>query len=284
MKILVMGSNGMAGHMITHYLSEIGHDITALARKRHKNYNTIVGDAMDRDFIYSVIVRGQYDAIVNCIGMLNLGCEVKKADAIYINSYLPHFIAESLAGRKTKFIHISTDCVFSGKTGKYFENSFKDGCSFYDRTKALGEIDDDKNVTFRNSIIGPEQNIEGIGLMNWFLQSDKEVMGYRNTIWSGVTTIVLAQAIECAIKTNLCGIYHLVNNFYISKFDLLQLMNEHIREKKIDIVADDKYICDKSLNNTRTDFPFEVPNYKDMIIELGNWMRLHKELYPHYYK
>ena len=179
---------------------------------------------------------------------------------------------------------MSTDCVFSGKVGNYTEDSFYDGQTFYDRTKALGEIKDEKNLTFRNSIIGPDINSEGIGLFNWFMKQEDSINGFTGAVWTGVTTLTLAQAMESAVKQNLSGLYNLVNNKTITKFELLKLFNRYFKEDKTLIIPTDTIQLNKSLFCTRKDFKFIVPDYEQMIIEMKNWIFTHKELYPHYFE
>jgi len=284
MKFLVLGATGMAGHVISLYLSEQGHDVTTFSRKPFKYCKNINGDATDKNFIVSMLQDGNYDVVINCIGVLNQACDKEPARAVYLNSYLPHLIADTLRNSKTKLIHMSTDCVFSGKVGSYSENSFRDGETFYDRTKALGEIDDNKNLTFRNSIIGPDMKEDGIGLFNWFMKQKGTINGYTKAIWTGVTTLTLAKAMERASIEDLTGIYHLVNNESISKFDLLVLFNKYIRNDQLTILQSEAVNLDKSLVNNRKDFSFKIPSYEEMVIEMREWIYKHKELYPHYFK
>jgi len=178
---------------------------------------------------------------------------------------------------------MSTDCVFSGRTGGYIETSFRDGESFYDRTKALGELENEKDLTFRNSIIGPDKREKGIGLFNWFMKQEVQIYGFTKAIWTGVTTITLAKAMEQALKENLTGLYNLVNNETISKYELLKLFNRFMKNDEIKILPNDNLSLNKSLVNTRTDFTFKVPGYDIMIAEMKEWIENHEELYPHYF-
>jgi dTDP-4-dehydrorhamnose reductase len=178
---------------------------------------------------------------------------------------------------------MSTDCVFAGNTGPYSEDSFCDGKTFYDRTKALGEINDSKNLTFRNSIIGPDLNQDGIGLFNWFMKQKGSINGYSGAIWTGVTTLTLAKAMEKAIEQNLCGLYNLVNNTSISKYDLLNLFNENFNDERLIINKEEGFKLDKTLLNTRKDFYFEVPSYKQMLFEMKEWINEHANLYTDYF-
>jgi dTDP-4-dehydrorhamnose reductase len=109
--------------------------------------------------------EGDYDVVINCVGMLNRACDREQAKAIYVNSYLPHLLDELLHHSSTKLIHMSTDCVFSGQTSPYYEDSLPDGTTLYDRSKALGELNNTRSLTFRNSI----SRHEGMGSTTSFL-------------------------------------------------------------------------------------------------------------------
>ena len=164
----------------------------------------------------------------------------------------------------------------------YYEKSLRDGTTFYDRSKALGEIEDHKNLTFRNSIIGPDMNENGIGLFNWFMKQKGTIKGFTGALWTGVTTLTLAKAMDKAIEENLCGLYNLVNNVSISKYDLLVLFNKYFRNNSLTILKNDDFKLDKSLRSTRKDFSFAVPSYEQMVQEMKEWVAAHSNLYPHY--
>ena len=283
-KFLVLGATGMAGHTISLYLHEQGHDVTAFSTTPFPYCNNINGDATNKSFMVSILKDGNYDVVINCIGVLNQACDNEPSIAVYLNSYLPHLIADTIRDSNTKLIQMSTDCVFSGKSGSYSESSFRDGETFYDRTKALGEVEDNKNLTFRNSIIGPDMKENGIGLFNWFMKQRGTINGFTKAIWTGVTTLTLAKAMEKAAFYNLTGIYNLVNNESISKYDLLVLFNKQMRNSELTILPSEAVNLNKSLINNRKDFSFKVPSYEEMIIEMREWIYDHKQLYPHYFK
>jgi len=283
-KILILGASGMAGHTITLYFQEKGYDVLTLTQNDFSlipNKN-IVLDVFERIKLANIINEGDFDAIINCVGILNEFANNNPDKAIYLNSYLPHYLSNLTKNTKTKIIQMSTDCVFSGKKGQYSEYDFKDGETFYDRSKALGEIVNNKDLTFRNSIIGPDINENGIGLFNWFMKQEKPIEGYSRAMWTGVTTVTLAKAMEQAIVQNLTGIYNLVNNQSISKYELLHLFNKYFRNSSIEIEKNDEVKIDKSLLRTRADFNFEVPSYDEMVKEMSEWVLTHKEYYMSY--
>lgn len=281
-KILVLGGSGMAGHTISLYFIEKGYDVTVFTQNKVSFANSITGDITAFDKTKEVVLNGNYDVVINAIGLLNEYANNNKAKAVILNSYLPHFLADITKNSKTKVIQMSTDCVFSGKTGGYKENSLRDGITFYDRSKALGELENNKDLTFRNSIIGPDINEGGIGLFNWFMKQEGEIFGYNKAIWTGVTTLTLAKAMEAAIEENLTGLYNLVNNEIITKYEMLKLFNKYFKNNTLKIIKQEDVTIDKSLVNTRKDFSFKVPSYIDMIIEMKEWVIKYQNLYQHY--
>jgi dTDP-4-dehydrorhamnose reductase len=281
-KIIVLGANGMAGHVITTGLkSDASFEVISVARNKSIVNPTVLMDVSDFDSLATLIKNTNPAVIINCIGLLNKTAEDNPDQAILVNSFLPHFLESQTKNTNTKVIHISTDCVFSGEEGGYTEKSFKNGKGFYAQSKALGELENTKDLTFRTSIIGPELNTNGIGLFHWFANQSGIINGYTNAYWTGITTIELLNAIKTAISDNLSGLYHLVNDGKISKFNLVTIFNE-VFHKKLSINPDDGYKVDKGLINTRRDFTFKVKSYEVMISDMKNWIESNKELYPHY--
>ena len=282
MKFLVLGCNGMAGHMISLYLKEQGHDVFGFDLQKSPYIDSVAGDARNVSLVRELIRDRGYDSVINCIGILNQSAEKNKSLAAFLNGYLPHYLAEITSGTDTQVIHMSTDCVFSGKKGQYTENDIADGETFYDRSKALGELNDNKNITLRNSIIGPDINPNGIGLMNWFMQQQGPVNGFVKAIWTGQTTLQLAKTMEAAAKEKASGLYNAVPSSSINKYDLLCLLNKHLRNDAVEILPVDGVNLDKSLRRTRFEFEYIIPDYEQMVFEMAEWVRQHKSLYPHY--
>ncbi|OPX44305.1 dTDP-4-dehydrorhamnose reductase [Ruminiclostridium hungatei] len=282
-KILILGSGGMAGHAMTTFLEETGaYDVFNLAHRKKLNERTIVLDVTDFSGFAALLAREDFDVVINCIGVLNQYASDHIDRAILLNSYLPHFLEDRFKGTPAKIIHLSTDCVFSGKTGPYTEDSFKDGDTYYDRTKALGEVCQGRSLTVRTSIIGPDMNYDGIGLFNWFMKASGKIDGYVNAFWTGITTIELAKAVEKLILADLTGIYHLVSNKSINKYELLLLFKNTFNREDIQVERYFNERLDKSLINTRRDFEYRVPEYRAMLEEMRQWILKHPAFYPHY--
>ena len=281
MKVFVLGAAGMAGHVIALKLKNAGYEVLCLARKPLAYCDTIVSDVREIAKVKEIIINQKIDVVVNAIGILNSAVDSNFANAVWINSYLPHALVEITKNTSTRIIHLSTDCVFSGSVGGYLESDFCCSTDNYGKTKAAGEIKDDKNLTIRTSMIGADMNEDGIGLFNWFMKQTGSIKGYDKAIWTGVTTNVLAEAIDAAISQNTSGLYHLTNNRPISKYNLLRLFNK-LRVSPVNIELCSSHVVDKSLINTRTDFNFEVSDYEDMIAQLSKWISSKQTLYKHY--
>lgn len=278
MRILVLGRNGMLGHVVYTYFKELGFE--TFGTVSHYNGIDITYNADNNIKDIEIILDTLHpDVVINCIGILNSVAENNKLLAVKLNSLLPHYLDSLSLKYNFKFVHISTDCVFEGTIGKYDEKSNPDALSFYGRSKALGEIINDKNVTLRTSIVGPDNNENAIGLFKWFITQNKVVYGYNNVIWTGVTTIELAKIIKLAIDNNLCGLHHVVNNQFISKKNLLELFKKYFN-KDITILDNNDVISEKTLIRSDISYDFSIPSYEDMIIEMKDWVLNHQELYP----
>lgn len=269
MKILVLGSNGMAGHMITRYLKGKDYDVETVARSNA----TYVYDIEKKkpDFLYAI----NPDFIINCIGVLVQESETYPSRAIYVNSWFPHYLEDMFANTTTRIIHLSTDCVFNGGLGNYLESDIPNEMSMYGRSKAFGELNNTKDITFRTSIIGPDLKKNVTGLFNWFINTtQKTVPGYYNAYWNGMTTLQLAKNIVTHIENpKISGIYHLVNNHVnCSKYELLCNINSIFElNKKIFSTKHTKF-SNKILYNS-SDYKFDIPTYDVQLRELYTFIK-----------
>ncbi len=280
-KIVILGSLGMAGHIMAEVLDDTGdYEVFGVARQEGKYVDSVL-DVTDFKSLENYFQGVKPDYVINCVGALVSQSKDDVSTAILLNSYLPNFLSQLGNKLDYKLIHISTDCVFSGKDGHYAEESYRDGDDNYARTKALGEVVNKRDLTIRTSIIGPELKTNGTGLLDWFLKQDGPINGYTQAYWSGVTTLELAKATVEFIKQDITGLYQLCPNNKISKFDLLKLFRK-VWGKELEITPFDNYMVDKSLVCTRTDFNYPTIEFKKMLIELKEWMDEHPSYYLHY--
>ena len=166
MKIAVLGSTGMAGHMVSLYLEEAGYMVYRASRSERNTLTSRTVDAADPAALRAWLEEVRPDGVVNCIGLLQRACEARPDRAVLLNAYIPHYLESLFSQERTKVIHLSTDCVFSGSKGGYAENALPDGRTMYDRSKALVEQWLEKYPTIRvvldvhrDALVGSEGEI-----------------------------------------------------------------------------------------------------------------------------
>ncbi len=209
MNVLILGAGGMAGSIMTQYLSN-HHNVTAMLRK---DFNVI------KDKLPNL---NSYDYVINCIGLIKQ--RIVDDDNLFfiINSKFP----QKLAPACKKLIHISSDCVFSGKISSdkaYSKDDIKDAIDSYGKSKADGEIIKEVAMVLRTSIIGPSK--DNNGLFEWFRNS-QDPKGFYDHLWSGITTLELAKIVNNIILTDSYspGLYQIASE-KISKYNLLNIIN-----------------------------------------------------------
>ena len=280
--ILLLGSSGLIGHQVYNVLTASQEfEIHDLARTRKISNSSIQLDMRNEKELDHLILGLRPDYIINCAGILIEGSNVDPENAIFLNAYMPNHLMKLANRINAKLIHISTDCVFSGKKGSYTENDEKDGTGVYARTKALGEVINNTHLTLRTSVVGPELAPGGEELFHWFMGKTGVVNGYTKSIWSGVTTIELAKAVKRAIEQETTGLYHITNGNPISKYELLKLFKKY-SVHPVEIVPVDGVVSNKSFIDTRKEFDYEIPSYEEMIKAMFAFMQTRTDLYSHY--
>jgi dTDP-4-dehydrorhamnose reductase len=272
MKLLVIGANGMAGHVVTKYLKQQGHTVVSVARDNADHSLNIENTESVKSFFTNL--ENNFDFVINCIGLLVKDSIDRPDRAAIINSWFPHYLEYVYKNTNTRVVHLSTDCVFDGKKGNYVEDDVHTEMNAYGSSKSLGEINNSKDITFRMSIIGPEIKSNGTGLMNWILTNpNAELQGWDNAWWNGITTLELAKCINTYIKNpTISGIYHLVNNNNkINKFDLLSKINTIYRLDKTITRTQGPKPVDKILIDTKNLVDFNISNYDTMLLEMKSF-------------
>ncbi len=178
-------------------------------------------------------------------------------------------------------MQISTDCVFSGLRGNYTEADLPDAVDLYGRTKLLGELNRPNCLTLRTSIVGWELKGRS-SLLEWFAsQRGSRIKGYRQAIYTGLSTSVLATLIGDLLETrhDLAGLFHVASE-PISKYDLLRRLAEVLGWNDISIDPDDQFRCDRSLAGTRFEAVtgWRAPSWEQMIAGLAQEWPMYAEL------
>lgn len=261
MKILVVGATGMLGSAMFRILSAVSSfQVHGTIRnengRRHFSENLrtrlIAGiDVENVDSLVKMFAIARPDVVINCVGLVKQLAEANDPlQSIPMNSMLPHRMAALCKATSARFIHISTDCVFSGKVGNYKETDLPDAYDLYGRTKLLGEVDYAHAITLRTSIIGHELT-SSRSLIGWFLEQNGIVKGFTKAYFSGLPTVELAAVVRDFVlpRPELHGLYH-VSAKPINKHDLLKLVAA-VYGKKIEIEPNESVVIDRSLDSSR---------------------------------
>lgn len=285
MRVLILGGDGMLGHRLLLHLQD-EHEARVTLRRPldayegyglfdRENSCTEV-DARDGERLLEVMAGFRPEAVVNAVGIVKQRESAKAAiPSLEINALLPHRLAAMCRAAGARLVHMSTDCVFSGRRGGYTEEDASDAEDLYGRTKFLGEVREPHCVTLRTSIIGLELSRKG-GLIEWFLAQEGEIRGFTRAIYTGLTTAEMSRVIERVLlgHPDLSGVWQVASE-PINKHDLLTRLKEILARDDISIVADGRVEIDRSLSGTAFEEStgYHAPTWDAMLQELGDEAR-----------
>ncbi len=262
MKVLILGVTGMLGSAVFKYcISDQYLTVWGTIRSSSaKNFFPINVhqqlienvDVQDDVSLIHVMNKIKPDVVINCVGLIKqLANSGDPLAVLPLNAMLPHRLSQLCALAGARLIHISSDCVFSGRKGMYTEDDVSDAEDLYGKSKYIGELSGSAHtVTLRTSIVGHELSRKS-SLIDWFLAQSGTVNGFTKAIFSGLSTIELAKIIKDVVIPNpkLSGLYN-VSSSPIDKYSLLKIVAE-IYGKDIKIIPTEQIIIDRSLDSTR---------------------------------
>jgi dTDP-4-dehydrorhamnose reductase len=228
-------------------------------------------DVRSLERLTEVMADFRPQAVINAVGIVKQRPTAKESiPSLEINSLLPHRLSVLCRAAGARLVHLSTDCVFSGRTGNYSENDQSDAEDLYGRSKFLGEIHDSHCLTLRTSIIGRELSRKK-SLLEWFLAQKGLVRGFKNAIYTGFSTIEMARIIEKLLvdQPDASGVYQ-VSSDPIDKYSLLLLFREKF-DHRVEIQPDETFYCNRSLDSTRfrREFAYTPPTWDSMVAEMS---------------
>jgi len=280
--ILVIGASGMLGHMLVRVLSPY-HRVIGTTSSKYNSESPLARILSEKDWIDQIDVRNistaelaisttKPDVVINCVGVIKQKMDSSNVmDAILINSLVPHQLANLCEAAGSRFIHFSTDCVFEGSPGIKRASDTPNATDLYGTTKRLGEVDYAPALTLRTGFVG-RQLAGSEGLFEWVRsQKGSAISGYKNAIYSGLTTMALSQVVQQVIELHpsLSGL-HQVASQKINKFDLITKLNEHLH-LNLAIAQNTDFMCDRSMDGTKfTNLTnIHIPSWDMMLAEFA---------------
>lgn len=214
-------------------------------------------DVRDTIQLSRVLDRYRPDAVLNAAGVIKHVMDAHDpADTIAVNGMAPNLMAHLCRDKAIRFIHYSTDCVFTGAEDSfrgpkgYREGDLPDARDLYGMSKYLGEPSAPALV-LRTSIIG--RQLKGHhSLVDWFLsQGDGPVKGYTRALFTGLTTLELARVTLMVLRDHphMEGLWHVAAQ-PIDKYSLLQLVANHFGRRTV-IQPQNSFYCDRRLDGSR---------------------------------
>lgn len=281
-RIIILGGNGMLGHLIATYLNSKYDVICVLRNEPPINIKYVLNDYDNFYDLIKLIITLSPTVIINTVGVLVDEASNNLLIAIKVNSILPRLLEQQFRETNTRIIQISTDCVFSGKNGPYNKYDLPDAEDPYGISKYLGDINNNKDLTIRTSIIGPNIINRTSGLFDFIFFNNKEVNGYSNVFWSGITTLELSIFIEKQLFNGISGLIFLTNGEIISKYNLLEMINKIFLSSKKKIIEDTSKLANKGLIIGSSDYQINK-TYIQMLTELHEWIHKNKNMYIQYF-
>jgi dTDP-4-dehydrorhamnose reductase len=280
--ILVLGASGMLGHMLIRVLSP-HHYVVGTSTSQYNSQSALTHiltrdnlinqvDARNLSTIEKIVHEMKPDVIINCVGLIKQKMEIGSGvDAIQLNSLFPHQLAEICSKSNVRLIHFSTDCVFQGTPGVKRITDSPNATDLYGLSKLLGEVNTWPCLTLRTSIVG-RQLFGSESLFEWAIsRRGTTVKGYKNAIYTGLTTIELSKLIKTLIEdfSQLSGV-HQVASSPISKFELISKLNYHLK-LNLGIEPDTDFHCDRSLDGTEFNkvTGIDIPSWDEMLADFA---------------
>jgi dTDP-4-dehydrorhamnose reductase len=262
----------------------LGHELWRQCADREGAFATVRGPASgdsrviggvsaeDPGSIERALDDAEPDVVVNCIGIVKQSDLAAKATvAVAVNSLLPHRLAEACQERGIRLIHVSTDCVYSGRRGFYAESDLADPIDLYGRSKLAGEPSGEGILTLRTSMIGWELATSN-GLLEWVVAQDGgSVQGYDRAVFSGPTAPELSRLVLSIADEHpqLAGTLH-VAAAPISKHDLILKLRDALG-LDLEVERADEPQIDRSLDPSRLEAEtgWRAASWDELVAELA---------------
>ena len=228
-KILITGAFGQLGTSLCKVLSN--ESILAAGRViiSTKKYKCIELDITNQRKVAEIIRNYKPDIIIHLAAMTDVdGCEKTPEIAFDVNVKATENLLTSFTG---KFIYISTDYVFDGEKGPYFEDDKVNPMSVYGKTKLYGENlvqqSDIDWVILRSNIIFSYSDRTKASFVNWVVDSLKkrQMITVVNDQWNNPTwTNDLAKVISKIIEKDINGLYHYGGRDYLNRLEFAKMI------------------------------------------------------------
>ena len=241
MKILLFGKNGQVGWELQRSLAPLG-ELVALGSSGHAG---LCGDLSDLAGLAETVFKVKPDVIVNAAAYTAVDkAESEPEQARLINALAPGVLADEAQKLGAWFVHYSTDYVFDGSGGQFWQETDATGpLNVYGRTKLEGEqavARCAKHLIFRTSWVYAARGANFAKTMLRLAQERDHIKVIDDQIGAPTGAELIADVTALALRAVLqkpeqAGIYHLAAGGEVSWFDYARFVIEQARQRGLPI-------------------------------------------------
>jgi dTDP-4-dehydrorhamnose reductase len=236
-RLLVTGVSGLLGSNLA-WLASGRFQVTGVLTGEHAvvppgqaPFDTILADLTQPGQVERIVDQTQPEIIVHCAALTDVDrCEAYPEQAARINTALPASLARVAARNGVRLLHISTDAVFDGESGRYCEEDQPRPVNVYARTKYEGEqcVAD----AYPEALVA-RVNFYGWSwqgrrsLAEWFynnLSAGRSIPGFTDLIFCPLLVNDLIDIFFKMFDRQLSGLYHVVSSESQSKFEFGRML------------------------------------------------------------
>jgi dTDP-4-dehydrorhamnose reductase len=237
-RILITGSNGMLGQRaVEFYSSNENVELLATSVEDKSVINSVEYrqcDIKSRECIKKLIYDYCPDFIVHTAAFTNVDLSEKlREDAWRINVKGVEYIAEAARAIDAQIIHISTDYIFDGNNGPYYENDIPNPIGYYGRTKLASEnalrISGTLFTILRTNVLYGIARDSRPDFVRWVVNSlskKEKIRIVKDQINNPTFIDDLVQAINKVIDFRKTGVYHIGGKEFLSRFEFTKRIAE----------------------------------------------------------
>lgn len=243
---LILGASGFLGNYLLREFNNASYHTTS---SNDSKFNLKTTFETHKD-IKKILSKFKYNQIFNTIAMTDIElCEKNKDLAVWLNSDLPGLFANECFKKNIKFIHFSTDAVFDGRKAMATEKDHPNPISFYGKSKLFGETkvveNNNKSLILRVNFFGLSKKSS---LFNFFYDAglkNKEIIGFTDVYFTTLYAGDLAKITKKLASDNSQGLFHVVGNQRLNKFDFGKLIYKEFEFNSM-------FLAPGSINNSST--------------------------------
>ena len=265
LKFLVTGSAGLIGRQVVKDLSDT-HEVFSCYDKSKPEYgNAVKMDLLNHEMISNVLFEIEPDVVIHLGAMTGVDlCEKEESMAFDINTKSTQIIAQQCSILNTFLVYISTDYVFDGNSGMYYEDSIPNPLSIYGKSKLEGEkmiqtFSSDWCIARTSTPFGLHPTKKSFPV--WVienLQKQKQIDVLTDQFTSPTYVPSISRMLIEISERHLTGIIHVAGTSKISRYEMAKLISDKLG-------LDGKLLREISIN----DIKWEAPRPKDSSLNVS---------------